>query len=171
MKQNDFCIEGETAIILVKSKMLGNRGILIDKEDLEKIIKYRWYITKHENTFYARTQKKEGNKYKGLYMHRLIKECPEIKVIDHRNGNGLDNRKCNLKICTQKENSKNQKLSNNNTSGYRNIFWNKINNTWDVQIKHRRLGQFKSKNEAVKARNKYLIENMQDELFYAYDRQ
>ena len=103
-------------------------------------------------------------------MHRLLKDCPKNRVIDHRNGNGLDNRKCNLKICTQKENTNNQKLSSNNTSGYRNICWNRINKTWDVQIKHKRIGQYNELKDAVIARNKYLIENMANELCLLYDR-
>ena len=107
---------------------------------------------------------------KGKYIHRIIKDCPVDKVIDHKNGNGLDNRKCNLKVCTQKANSQNQKLSTNNTSGYRNIFYNKRNKTYDVQIKHKRLGCYKTIEEAVKVRNQYLVENCLEQLLFLYDR-
>lgn len=169
-KPNDYVIEANRAIILVESKILGNYGVIIDKEDLEKVMQYRWYIAKNDNGYYAKTNIKEGQKFKSTYMHRLLKDCPKNRVIDHRNGNGLDNRKCNLKICTQKENTNNQKLSSNNTSGYRNICWNRINKTWDVQIKHKRIGQYNELKDAVIARNKYLIENMANELCLLYDR-
>lgn len=169
-KKNEFCIEDETTIILVESKRFGNQGILIDTEDYEKVKNYRWYIVKNGNCFYAKTNILEKEKRKGEFMHRLIKECPNNKVIDHKNGNGLDNRKRNLKICTQRINIQNQKLSTNNTSGYRNIFYNKNNKTYDVQIKHKRLGCYKTIEEAIKARNQYLIANCLEQLLLLYDR-
>lgn len=171
MKQkNEINIEGDTTIILVSSKIYGNYGILIDTEDYEKVENYRWHIDKHSNGFYAKTNVLERGVYKRKYMHKIIKECPNNKVIDHINGNTLDNRKSNLKICTPKLNSQNQKISNNNTSGYRNIHYNKINKTYDVQIKHKRLGCYKTIEEAVKIRNQYLVENCLEQLLLLYDR-
>ena len=59
-KPNDYVIEANRAIILVESKILGNYGVIIDKEDLEKVMQYRWYIAKNDNGYYAKTNIKEG---------------------------------------------------------------------------------------------------------------
>ena len=168
-KMNEiYLIENNNAVVVTESVLHGERGVLIDAEDIDKIKNYRWCLAKNLNGgWYAFTNCEKGKK---MYLHRFIMDCPEDKVIDHKNGNTLDNRKRNLKICTQRQNNQNKKMSNNNTSGYRNIYWNKINNTWDIQIKHKRIGQFKELEDAVKARNKYLVENMAEELCLYYDR-
>ncbi len=87
----------------------GKRAI-IDKEDYKKVIKYKWRAyksrTKYKETFYAMTDAKQSNgKYKTLYLHRLIMDAPKGYVVDHLNRDGLDNRKLNLKVVTQKENA------------------------------------------------------------------
>lgn len=69
---------------------------LIDIEDVEKIRKYKWYMNPKGYAVYV-------NK-RCIQMHRYIANPPQHLVIDHINRNKLDNRKCNLRICTQKEN-------------------------------------------------------------------
>jgi len=67
-------------------------------------------------------------------------------VIDHINGNRLDNRKENLRICSRGENSRNQALSRGNTSGFKGVTWHKYAGKFFVQItcagKRRNLGYF-----------------------------
>lgn len=169
-KQNDFCIEGETTIILAESKKFGNLGILIDTEDYEKLKNYYWFIEKGGSSFYAKTDILENGKYKKVFMHRLIKDCPTNRVIDHRNGNGLDNRKQNLKICTSKINSQNTKLSARNTTGYRNIHFLKNSGKYEVSVAHKWLGRYTTIEEAINARNTYLVKNCLDKLLILYDR-
>ena len=74
----------------------------VDSEDFEKVSKYRWIIQKNGwGQIYAYSHKEK------TLMHRLIMECPEM--IDHANGNGLDNRKSNLRICDKRLNMANSK--------------------------------------------------------------
>jgi len=121
---------------------------LIDKEELNKIEKYNfWSISKG-----SVVNNRNNNR---IALHRLIKNCPKDKVVDHINGNTLDNRKCNLRICTQAENSKNKRINKNNTSGYKGVFYYKRYNKWTsiimVNGKKKGLGYFDTPEEAYAA--------------------
>jgi len=75
--------------------------------------------------------------------------------VDHINGNPLDNRKSNLRICTHAENSNNTGPRKNNTSGYKGVYWAKRNKRWLAQITHNGkqvyIGHYKDKEEAARA--------------------
>lgn len=121
---------------------------IIDSKDYDKVKNLNWYIDKHG---YA------VNKTKSLiFMHRLIMSPPKDKVIDHINGNPLDNRRCNLRICTQAENLRNSKLCINNVSGHTGVCWEKRSQKWSAEIqingKSIKLGRFAKKEDAVKKR-------------------
>ena len=83
-------------------------------------------------------------------------DCPKDMVVDHINMNPLDNRKCNLRICTMQQNNFNKKEQTNNTSGRVGVTWDKQTNKWRAQIqvngKSIKLGRFKNKEDAIKAR-------------------
>lgn len=98
---------------------------LIDKEDIDKILDYRWYAKTSKGVPYAQCSN-------GLRLHRYIMNCPEDMVIDHINHNTLDNRKQNLRICTIKENTQNLSMPISNKSGYMNI--HKRGNKWSLKI-------------------------------------
>jgi len=79
------------------------------------------------------------------------------KVIDHENGDKLDNRIENLRNVTQRENSQNNKLQSNNTSGFPGVGYSKLHNKWTVRISHEAmnrkfLGLFDTKEEAIEVR-------------------
>jgi len=99
-----------------------------------------------------------------LYLsHRLAwlymtGEFPRY-VIDHINGNSQDNRFCNLRDCTQMQNTWNAKIRKNNTSGYKGISWSDDRKKWVVMIKaggkYRLIGRFKDIKDAIYANNKF----------------
>lgn len=76
---------------------------IIDDEDYERINQHKWYAYKSKRTFYA--QRRDGKKI--LWMHRIIINPSPDEQIDHINGDGLDNRKSNLRIATQHQNTMN----------------------------------------------------------------
>ena len=132
---------------------------IIDAEDYGKICCYKWYAAKQGNYFYAATNEKQDNgKYKQLKMHRVLVNAPADKLVDHKNRNGLDNRKHNLRVCTAAENSRNRKVHADNTTGHRGIYWNSRLNKWMAQIrkmgKLHHLGVFSRKDDAIRARLK-----------------
>lgn len=73
--------------------------------------------------------------------------------VDHKNGNGLDNRKCNLRIATSSQNKANTKIRRDNTSGFKGVIWHKASNKWMARVADKYLGLFRSKYEAAKAYN------------------
>lgn len=89
-----------------KIKLTQGKYVLVDAEDFEWLSQWKWYYwrTKHARTGYAvRNQKGEEIKGKrsAVRMHRAI--LPKVKLVDHINGNGLDNRKANLRPATQSQ--------------------------------------------------------------------
>ena len=103
--------------------------VLIDKEDLHfiKTRQYRHAINK-EYPYLLRTKHlKNSRKTIILFLYREIMNCPKGLHVDHINGNVLDNRKINLRICTAADNGKNLKKKKNNISGYTGVVWHKLN--------------------------------------------
>lgn len=85
----------------------GKRTI-VDNEDFFELSKFKWYAGKRSHLWYARRTSRPG--IKTVFMHRQILKLldnPKLHV-DHINGDGLDNRKCNLRICSQAENCMNR---------------------------------------------------------------
>lgn len=119
---------------------------IIDLDDVDKIKDYKWYLKKDG---YASNNKK-------ILLHRLITDCPKDMVIDHINHDPLDNRKSNLRVCTQHQNLMNSSKRNDNTSGVIGVSYDKRINKWHAQImynkKHIHLGCFNTKEEAAEAR-------------------
>jgi hypothetical protein len=122
---------------------------LVDDDMLKELAKYKWHFA----CGYARRTVK-GNHIK-IHMHRVIMNTPQGFDTDHINGNKLDNRKINLRICSRSENNKNVGKRKNNTSGYKGVYWDKNRNQWSSCIKvfskTVQLGCFKEKEEAYKA--------------------
>lgn len=135
----------------------------IDSADFELVSKYNgWRFDKKTGYAYKSkyicTLPNGKEKYERIFMHRLIMNCPKRMVVDHINRDKLDNRKKNLRICTQSQNCFNGKLSRNNTSGYVGVSWLKCANKWSstIMVKRKKihLGVFEDKKKAIDARKK-----------------
>lgn len=88
-----------------------SRGMksVIDDDDFERVSKFKWYArTNNGSKFYAAASI-PGTKSKKMYLHRFIMDAPKGLQVDHINGDTLDNRKENLRICTIQENLRNKK--------------------------------------------------------------
>jgi len=111
---------------------------LVDPEDYEGLSKYNWYAVRSPRGFYAvRTviTKKGRSVRKTVGMHRVILKAPQGKLIDHINHNGLDNRKCNLRICTIQQNVWNMRKQRGNcASQYKGVTLRKDIGKWQARI-------------------------------------
>lgn len=83
--------------------------VILDTSDWEKLKQYRWSITdcsRHRTLkLYVRRRERIDGKEKTIYMHREIACPPDDMVVDHDNGNGLDNRRDNFKLVPQEVNA------------------------------------------------------------------
>lgn len=128
---------------------------IVDDEDFEHLAQYRWHF--HSGGYATRKIKVKG-KTISIYMHRQIlgAEC-EGKHVDHRNRNGLDNRRCNLRTATSAQNNANQSMKSNNSSGFRGVHYSKFAQKFTAKISHQgkaqHLGYFKTAEEAALAYN------------------
>jgi hypothetical protein len=102
--------------------------VLVDDKDFKWISNYSLTLSSHG---YPQIR----NKLRSGYLHSLIMETPKGLTTDHINGNKLDNRRENLRVCTQKQNATNQtKQQRILTSQYKGVYLNQ-NKKWTAQIK------------------------------------
>lgn len=114
---------------------------LVDDEDFEWLNSFKWHVhkdnykEKYNHGYYAvRKMRKNGKEYM-QFMHRLIFNINDSGImIDHVNGNKLDNRRENLRIATKSENGQNRRKQINNKSGFMGVFWHKGFNKYRAVI-------------------------------------
>jgi hypothetical protein len=127
----------------------------IDAADYQELSKYKWFAAKRGNKVYAMGRK--GRKY--VYMHREIMRPRKGYFVDHIDGNGLNNCRSNLRVCTQRQNQANQRPRNGSS---RFVGVSRHGNKWAAQITWRGecfyLGLFEDEVEAAKARDRKAYE-------------
>lgn len=124
---------------------------LVDDEDYDWLNQWKWYAAKTPTTYYAtRGYFKQGKRH-GVVMHRLILNVPSGLGTDHKDRNGLNNQRSNLRIATIRQNSRNRKR--NNGKRYIGVFFKsgKYEASLTTDCKTYYLGRFVSEIEAAKA--------------------
>jgi hypothetical protein len=127
---------------------------IVDDGDFEYLNQFKWH---YDNTGYAsRTLSRVliFRLSRHISMHREITEAPVGMEVDHINGNRLDNRRSNLRVCTKAENRRNIGVRKNNSTGYKGVCYRKYIKQWQAQItvnsKAVYLGYYKTAEEAAK---------------------
>ncbi|MGA2069800.1 MAG: AP2 domain-containing protein [Sedimentisphaerales bacterium] len=130
---------------------------ILDEEDYYKYGRYKWILGGREKKFYAVGSIKDNKgEVKIVNLHRLIMNSPDGFLVDHKNGDGLDNRRANLRIATRRQNCCNRKkIRLKTTSKYIGVHFEKSRGRWSASIRHNGktlwLGRFGSEIEAAKA--------------------
>ena len=128
---------GKGGIIIKYIELTQNQIAIVDADVFEELNKYKWYADRDGNTFYARRAytDENGNLHR-IRMHREILNVlnnAAIKI-DHINGNGLDNRRSNLRYATDAENRYNRSGNKNATSKYKGVSWDKEKRKWRAKL-------------------------------------
>ena len=134
-------------------------AVLIDSADFERINKHSWYLFRTgRNNEYAKTDRRHGH----ILMHRLIMSPPKHLQIDHRDGNGLDNRRSNLRICTDLQNKLNTGKKRVGKR-FKGVFFDKRHGTYYAQLWLNRKsyfgGRHKTEIEAAIAYNELAVQH------------
>ena len=129
------------------------KTFLVDIEDYEQFVDgYRFKLDTKGYAEYSGAKDGLHNKL----LHRIIMREPEDLVVDHINGDPLDNRRENLRIVTQQENNMNLSMRKTNKSGVSGVCWDKSTNKWKAEITYKykkiNLGRFDTLEETTKAR-------------------
>ena len=146
---NSYTIQGDIAAI----ELTQSKTTLVDTANLNIIAPYRWYCSNdYALAFIGDT---EGN-CRRIYLHRLVLGLTDSRIhADHINGDGLDNRRANLRRATRYQNMANQTLSRRNTSGYKGVAHYPRTPAYRATItakgERRHLGFFSTPEEAARA--------------------
>jgi len=104
---------------------------IVDTEDLRMLNLYRWCMNV---TLQGKRCARRTKDRKTIYMHRELMNPPEGMEVDHINGNGLDNRKANLRVCTKEENQQNSKKRTGKSSSFKGVCWDSSGRKWRARI-------------------------------------
>lgn len=133
--------------------------LLLDDVDAHLGEQYNWFPEPNgSGTCYAIAKHEQAR----LTLHRILIDAPCHLMVDHINGNGLDNRRSNLRLATNSQNQANRRLLSLNTSGFRGVTFNKACNKWQAGIKLQgksyHLGLFTQAEDAARAYDQKSIE-------------
>jgi len=127
---------------------------LVDDVDFERLSQFKWFAWEQEGVFYALRNSRVGERPKRtiIRMHREIFNCAPTEDIDHKDGNGLNNQRWNLRISTNGGNNQNARKRRDNTVGLKGVYFHKQHRKFGAQIQSRgervHLGLFKTPEEA-----------------------
>lgn len=107
----------------------------IDLQDVGVVSQYNWHAKQKKNTCYAQSDiHTDTGKRSTMLLHRLLLSPPKGLDVDHRNCDGLDNRRSNIRLATRFENRSNQRTRLDSTSGLKGVSPDTRRHTWRARI-------------------------------------
>lgn len=97
------------------------KSTIVDDADYEWLSQWKWFALGDGRYAVSRPWDTQSKRQQSVYMHRLILDAPSHLEVDHINGDGLDNRRCNLRLCDASSNRVNAGLTTRNTSGFKGV--------------------------------------------------
>ena len=141
----------------MKEIPLSNGGVaLVDDEDYERVAsgpKWQYHALRHRYRTYGYAQRKVCGRTQ--LLHRLILNAPRGAIVDHINGDGLNNTRANLRICSYAQNTQNRRKSAARASSrFIGVYWHKRNRAWAVEVGVELVGYFHDEEAAGRAYDK-----------------
>jgi hypothetical protein len=130
---------------------LGRSGryTIVDLSDWGRVLQFRWHVSAQGYAV------RRGKGERGVSLHRFLLDAPPGVEVDHRNGDSLDNRRTNLRLCSHAQNMANQRHRSGGTSRFRGVTRGRRHGRWFARIKVNyrgiHLGTFDDEREAAKA--------------------
>ena len=122
---------------------------IVDNSDFEWLSAHKWHYA------YGYAVRAVGPRDRTQWMHREILGTPEGMFTDHINGDKLDNRRSNLRVCSSSENMCNRGAQSNSTSGIKGVSWDNRSTKWRASIqlngRKKHVGYFDTMEEAIRA--------------------
>lgn len=135
-------------------KLNHGKVTLVDDEDYERVSALKWFARYWDGRWYVYRCVWRDGRSRTVHLHRFILNPPDDVEVDHRFGDGLDNRRANLRTATRSQNACNRPKHSNNTSGFKGVV-RLPSGRWAAQIgvrrQHFHLGVFTSAEEAARA--------------------
>lgn len=143
-----------------KISLTQGKFALVDDQDYDFFNRVKWYAVKSTNTWYAkRAITLPFRKYKWIYMYNCIFPLTHPFEVDHIDGNGLNNQRDNLRICTPSENRINQPKRVKGTSIFKGVSWCERDQKWTVRLRidgrSKNLGNFDDEQLAAKTYDQF----------------
>jgi hypothetical protein len=142
MKKRPIRIEGAIAFV----PLTKDYEAVIDAADLPLVDCLNWSADVDRSVVYAKRTDCSGPRRRTVMMHRVLMGDPSGVEIDHVDGDGLNNRRSNLRWATDQQNAHNRRISSLNTSGFKGVYWDKARGAWRATITlncvRRHLGYF-----------------------------
>lgn len=128
----------------------------VDDTDLELVSRFKWYAAAHG----SKGGHCAASGHKKVFMHRLIMNAESGQQVDHINGDPLDNRRSNLRVCNRMENQRNRRSVSNKLGlkGVNQTIYGRFFASIRINKKYKHLGMFKTKEEAALAYDAAAIE-------------
>jgi len=125
---------------------------LVDDEDFDRVNQFKWCARRSNKIFYVlRNVLQPDGAYKSQLLHQFL--MPGVSQIDHRNGDGLDNQKSNLRPASHSQNIANSRKSSGCSSKFKGVHWDNIRSLWAAQIRINwaklNLGRYESEEDAA----------------------
>jgi hypothetical protein len=147
--QPDDEVDGDRPVSMRTILLTQGKSAIVDDADYGYVSEVKWHAAKNvvagKEHWYAAA--KIGGRT--VRLHQYIMRPPAGMMVDHRNGNGLDNRRENLRVCTNQQNSANRAPRRDNPTGYKGVKF--MGRRWRAQIGRTVLGLFDTPEAAAKA--------------------
>lgn len=121
---------------------------LIDDRDFDRVQNFKWCLQRNQDRCYAVSG---GRRQKRVYLHSLL--LPGVGKVDHKDGDGLNNLRDNLRPASSLENNRNSKKQKGTSSRFKGVSWNPRNRSWKVSIRVEglgvHLGYYEDENDAA----------------------
>ncbi len=128
-----------------------SRGLFarVDAADFEMVARFKWFVCGRAPHLYASTG--DARKGDAQLMHRLVTSCPAGFVVDHIDGNGLNNTRGNLRVCTHRQNIARAVWRSSQGRRFRGVFKNTGSATFQAKLGGQYLGSFRTEEDAARA--------------------